>query len=118
MNKNIQLGKKGEQVAKDYLIGKGHLILETNFRFEHNEVDIISLENDILIFSEIKTRSNFNFGYPEEAVNQKKQEALKKVAEFYLLEYPEFMQLRFDIISCLIHNEMVLEIRHFEDAFY
>ena len=118
MSNNIQLGKLGEQLAKDYLVKKGYQILETNFRFEHSEVDIICLKNDILIFTEVKTRSSFNFGFPEEAVTEKKQDSLKKVAEFYMLEHPEYEFCRFDIISCLIQYGEIKEIKHFEDAFY
>lgn len=118
MKKNIELGKNGEAVARDYLIQKGHLILHCNYRYEHNEVDIISLDRDILVFSEIKTRSGFGFGFPEEAVNQKKQASLKKVAEFYLMEHPEFEKLRFDVISCILQEGKILDLWHFEDAFY
>lgn len=118
MSNNIQLGKFGEQIAKDFLVKKGYVILETNFRFEKNEVDIICLKSKLLIFAEVKSRSSFNFGFPEEAVTEKKQESIKKVAEFFMLEHPEYELCRFDIISCLIQRGEVKEIRHFEDAFY
>lgn len=118
LSNNIQLGKLGEQVAKDFLVKNGYGILETNFRFEHNEVDIICFKNGLLIFTEVKTRSSFKFGFPEEAVTEKKQDSLKKVAEFYMLEHPEYELCRFDIISCLIQGGKLKEIKHFEDAFY
>ncbi len=97
---------------------KGHIIIDTNFRYERNEIDIISLEKDILVFTEIKTRTHFNFGYPEEAVTLKKQDLIKKTAEFFLQENEEYQKVRFDIISILIRNGQVLEIKHFIDAFY
>lgn len=118
MNRNIAFGKQGEDFARLFLLKKGHQILELNFRFEHNEVDLISLDQDILVFSEVKTRSSFDFGFPEEAVTLKKQESLKKVAEFYMTEHPQFEKIRFDIISFLIQKGKIIDVMHFPDAFY
>lgn len=118
MSKHNELGKRGETLARSYLEAKGHVILETNYRYEHKEIDIISLSGDVLVFIEIKTRSNYAFGYPEEAVSLRKQNLLKQAAEFFCLDKPQFTRLRFDVLSLLVQQDKIIEAFHFEDAFY
>ncbi|WP_118972618.1 YraN family protein [Taibaiella koreensis] len=118
MSKHLELGKAGEEQAHAYLRGKGHVLLEINYRFGHKEVDVISLSGDILVFTEIKTRSSYALGFPEEAVHERKQQWLKATAEHYCLQYPSYEKLRFDVISILLQHGRVIELLHFEDAFY
>jgi putative endonuclease len=118
LSKHNELGKQGETLACTYLTDKGHLILETNFRYAHKEIDIISLCGDVLVFTEIKARSSYAFGYPEEAVNQRKQNLLKQAAEYYCLDKPQYVKLRFDVLSLLVNEGKITEALHFEDAFY
>lgn len=118
MGKHIELGKKGETFAIDFLQQKGHIILHTNFRSGHKEIDIISLDKDVLVFSEIKTRSHTAFGYPEMAVTPAKQTLLKSAAESYIETFSQYEKIRFDIISIIIEKGNIKEIVHFEDAFY
>ena len=49
-------GKKGEQIAVDYLRGKGFRILETNWRRGRNEIDIIARDGKVLVVVEVKSR--------------------------------------------------------------
>lgn len=118
MSKHNELGKQGEILASAYLADKGHIILETNYRYAHKEIDIISLCGDVLVFTEIKARSSYAFGYPEEAVNQRKQKLLKQAAEYYCLDKPQYVKLRFDVLSLLLNKGNITEALHFEDAFY
>lgn len=118
MPKHIDFGKSGEAIAASYLREKGHVILELNFRVGHKEIDIISLDKDILVFTEIKTRQNYLFGFPEEAVTKRKQAFLKAAAAQYCLNTPQYFKVRFDVISIIIQSRNVKEIVHFEDAFY
>lgn len=112
------LGNLGEQIAVAILKNIGHKIIATNYRIGHKEIDIISTIHQTLVFTEIKSRSNYTFGYPEEAVNAKKINHLKSAAELYCIEHPQYQQIRFDIISLLIQQEKLIEYKHFEDAFY
>ncbi len=114
MSKHNELGKNGEILACQFLINKGHTILATNYRSGHKEIDIISLDGDILVFSEIKTRSNYAFGFPEEAVRRRKQQLLIDAAEAYLAEHSAYTQIRFDVISILIRQGAAVEVLHFE----
>ena len=69
---NIQKGRIGEKIALRYLINNNANILETNYRIKSGEIDIIAKINEELVFIEVKSRSNVNFGYPSEAVDYMK----------------------------------------------
>jgi putative endonuclease len=118
MAKHNETGIKGEQIAENFLLKKGYNILSRNWCFERKEVDLIASTGDTLVFVEVKTRSSFDFGFPEEAVNAKKQNYLKLAAENYILNNPEYNTIRFDIISILMKAGNASEILHFEEAFY
>lgn len=118
MTKHKETGIKGEQIAQNFLQKKGYNILYTNWRTGQKEVDIIATTENLLVFIEVKTRANFNFGYPEEAVTLKKQAYLKDAADTFLLDHQEYEAIRFDIISILLEKGEAKEIKHIEDAFF
>ena len=118
MGKHKETGIKGEVIAASFLLKKGYQILHSNWKSGNKEVDIIALKDGILVFTEVKTRRNYDFGYPEEAVNAKKQQHIKLVAEAYCDEYKDYQDIRFDVISILLKGTTVEEILHLEDAFY
>lgn len=111
------LGKKGEEIAVRYLKDKGYEILKQNYRHGHDEIDIVAKIIDELVIVEVKTRSSSYFGYPEEAVDLKKQKFLIRAAEAFIEEYDFDMNIRYDIISIILKNNDI-SIRHIEDAFY
>jgi len=117
MSSHINLGNKGEELAKEFLIENNFVVLHTNWTYKRLEVDIIVEKDGLLIFVEVKTRSTAIFGLPEEAVGAKKQKNLAKAAEAYLSSYEELQEIRFDIIS-IIHQENNTTIRHIEGAFF
>jgi len=117
MAKHNELGKKGEELAKKMLIEKGYDILETNWRFDKDEIDIIAKDGDELVIVEVKTRSTDIFGYPEDAVNSKKEFFLIRATESYLVENNINVDTRFDIVA-IIHNNNETKIHHIIDAFY
>ena len=118
MAKHSKIGIKGEEIAAAYLLNKGYIILHRNWRTGRKEVDIIAVKGDTLVMAEVKTRTNFDFGFPEESVGAKKQAYLKAAAEAFIYANPQYLNLRFDIISILMDSGAVKEILHFEEAFY
>lgn len=118
MAKHNETGIKGEEIAENFLLTKGYTILHRNWRCGQKEVDIIAKHNGLLIFTEVKTRSNTYFGNPEDAVTEQKQDYLKTAAEEFLYQNPEYEQIRFDIISIVTKKGKLEEIVHFEDAFF
>lgn len=112
------LGKLGEQLAAEYLLAEGFAILHRNWKAGRKEVDIIAQLNGMVIFVEVKTRSSEAFGMPEEAVNWKKAEHVRKVAERWLERYGSGVKhIRFDILSIFAIPGKSPEILHLEDVF-
>ena len=116
MASHNELGKKGEELAVKFLSNLGYEILEQNFRFKRDEVDIIASKNDIIVFVEVKTRANNFLGEPEEAVSIGKQKRIIKVANHYLIENDLDNEGRFDIIGIIL-NEKTKNINHISEAF-
>ena len=117
MSKHYELGKKGEKMAQDFLLKKGYEILETNWRFQKAEVDIICRKEHLVVAVEVKTRSSKDFGNPQDFVNQKKIQLLVKAMNEYVTTKDLDCEVQFDIIAISKENG-VLEIEHLEDAFY
>ena len=117
MAEHIELGKKGEELARIYLIKKGFKILHTNWRFSKDEVDIIAEDVKELVIVEVKTRSTNYFCEPEFAVTKQKQKFLIRAANSYIEKYDYFGETRFDIVSIIITSKEN-HIHHIEDAFY
>ena len=85
MNANNKIiGAKGEEEVCKYLIRKGYKIIDRNFRCKQGEIDIIASKLNELIFIEVKTRRNIQFGYPCEAVGKTKQKHILNVARYYM----------------------------------
>lgn len=118
MAKHNELGARGEVIARTFLEDKGHSILEINYKHGRAEIDLISSYNNILIFTEVKTRSSDFFGAPELAVNDKKEALIVRAAQAYLYDMDYEDEIRFDVISIILSNESNIRIKHFEDAFF
>lgn len=117
MAEHNELGKRGEEIAKHFLEDKGFVILETNWRHEKDEIDIIARYGDELVIVEVKTRSTNIFGEPEEAVGEQKEEFLIRATEEYLIENNLDVDVRYDIVSIIL-NKKEQKIKHIVDAFY
>jgi putative endonuclease len=117
MAEHNKLGKTGEQEAIDFLKQNHFEILETNWRWQKAEVDIIAIKDDTIVFAEVKTRSTSFFGEPEEQVTHKKQQLLAEAADYYINHHNLNFSVRFDIIS-VIKEKNGFAIRHIENAFY
>ena len=116
MSKNKELGFDGEKIATDFLKSKGYKIIENNYRYRRAEIDIIAENEGILVFVEVKTRSNYNYGEPEHAVDEHKAVKIREAAENYIFSNDWKNNIRFDIISIKKNDYESTEITHFEDA--
>lgn len=112
-----ELGRKGENIAADYLKKQGYEIMERNYHTRYGEIDIVCKNNHSLIFVEVKTRRNTTYGTPEEAVTPRKIEHLKKAAYVYLQGQDKYYkELRFDVIGILLQGKD-MNINHIKNAF-
>ncbi|WP_296311863.1 YraN family protein [Winogradskyella sp. UBA3174] len=117
MAQHNELGKKGEQLAVNFLIKNNYDIIERNYRFDKAEVDIIAQKGDILAIVEVKTRSNIDFGNPQDFVKPKQIKNLVKAVDEYVTENDLDIEVRFDIIA-IVKKGKGFEIEHLENAFY
>lgn len=117
MASHNDLGILGEKLAVKFLENKGYKILETNWRHDKDEIDIIAMDANELVIVEVKTRSSENYGFPEDAVDSNKEHYLIRATEAFIEGNNLDVETRFDIIS-IIHNKNNTNIRHFKDAFY
>lgn len=110
-------GKKGEQMACDFLERKGYTIIHRNYRFKKSEIDIICRKNDLLVFVEVKTRSTRAYGDPESFVSLNQQEAIIRAAEQYVETANWPGDIRFDIVA-ITESDKEHDILHLRDGFY
>lgn len=116
--KRLELGKSGEDYAVYFLCNKGYTIIHRNYRCRFGEIDIIANLKDILIFVEVKTRKSAFLESPFEAVTQKKQQQISKVAQEYLSKNKLFgSDARFDVVSIFLAKNNLPQIEHLENAF-
>ena len=117
MAEHNELGKLGEELAVEFLRKEGYAILETNWRFQKAEIDIISQKENTLAIVEVKTRSSLEFGLPQDFVKPKKIQLLVKAVNEYVVSKDLDVDVRFDIIA--VHKEgKSFVIEHLKDAFY
>lgn len=112
-------GTNGEEIAGDYLIKHKYNILERNYSCKQGEIDIIAkdLISREIVFIEVKTRCNFNYGFPAEAVTKTKQKHIIRVAKYFLHYYSlENCFIRFDVIEVYL-NKSNYKINHIKQAF-
>lgn len=104
MNKR-KFGTVGEKIAQDYLKNNGYEIIETNFYTKKGEIDIISQKDNCIVFFEIKTRNNLEYGTPAMAVDFTKKMHIKNSAKIYIhINKLYGYDVRFDVIEVIIKN--------------
>ncbi len=131
---NKVVGKQGESVAEAFLRKKRYLFISRNYWAENGEIDLIFYRNFTLVFVEVKTRKNSDFGTGREAVDLLKQRCIKRTAKefirshcvnnkvpFYIWKIPlylKFRNIRYDVIEVSAKSEIEYEIySHLMDYF-
>lgn len=104
------IGSFGEQIASDFLRKKGYTILEKNFKKRYGEIDIVALDNDVLVFIEVKTRTSNQFGSPLEAITPWKLQVVIRSAQYYKLTHKNLPDLmRIDAVSVQLSPDGKME---------
>lgn len=103
-------GLLGEKIARDFLKKKGYIILETNYRCREGEIDIIARKKDCLVFVEVRTRSNLEFGSPEESITPQKTQHLKGTAMYYCQSHDNLpTSWRIDLMAVELNSDNQLK---------
>jgi putative endonuclease len=113
-----KVGKIGEDMAVKYLKKKKYKILERNYRADKfGEIDIIAQDKNELVFVEVKTKTDQNFGLPEQELTYQKKKRLKRAIQNYLFKkYLTDADWRMDLIAIEFLNSQP-EIRHYQGIF-
>ncbi len=112
-HRNKIKGDCGEVLAINFLKKNKYKILQTNYKNIVGEIDIVAQKKGQIVFVEVKRRATLEYGRPVEAVNLRKQNKIKKVAELFLIENNlRYADCRFDVIEILDE-----EVFHIENAF-
>lgn len=87
-------------------------ILDANF----GEIDIIAKDKDELVFIEVKTRSQNEYGTPADAVDKRKKKHIYHAAEYYLLiRRLEKVFCRIDVIEVYV-SEKNIKVNHIKNS--
>lgn len=118
----MELGRRGEDVACEFLTGKGHIIVQRNFRSGHLEIDIISLDRNGVHFVEVKSRVAPVAVSPEENVTAAKQKKVADAALRYLHTSKDKrlsadLEVSFDVVAVTFDGGGEI-VEWFPNAFY
>ena len=114
---NIDVGKRGEEAAREYLEANGFFIRDTNWRWGHKELDIVAVKNETLYIVEVKTRSANFLVEPQANVDRRKRQNTIQAANAYVLRHNITFDVQFDIVSVVVKGEEC-EVEYIPEAFY
>ena len=117
MAEHNETGKQGQQIAAEFLASKGFVIMERNWRFKKNEVDIIARDGEEIVFVEVKTRHENYLVEPELTVSKKQQRSIITSANQYIITRDIDLEARFDIVSIVLSSQGE-KVLHIDGAFY
>jgi putative endonuclease len=115
---HLELGERGENEACNYLKKMGYQIVEKDFRCKIGQIDIIARDDNTLCFVEVKCRSSYSFGKPEEAITWRKKQRIKKISEYYMLRKRiTNADIRYDAVTIYEPNNDKRQISLIKNAF-
>lgn len=111
-------GAEAEDRALAHLLARGHVLLARNFRVRGGELDLVTRDGAVTVFTEVKQRARPSHGHPLESVTPRKADLLRRVARLYLLKTfgSEDISCRFDVVA-ISGPPRSGELLHLEDVF-
>ena len=117
MAKHLDTGRLGEELAAEWLLAQGFVIMHKNWKHSYFELDVIASKDNILHFIEVKTRNSLAFGYPEEDVSKKKLRNLMEAAEEFLFQHDDWNWIQYDVLSIIKLKNQPVEFFLIEDVY-
>ncbi|HEY6424760.1 MAG TPA: YraN family protein [Pseudonocardiaceae bacterium] len=112
------LGKRGEDLAAEYLAGTGLVLLSRNWRCREGELDLVATDGERLVVCEVKTRSGTGYGEPSEAVRPAKAARIRRVTAAWLRVHKVgWCEIRFDVLAVLCPPDGPVTVEHLQGAF-
>lgn len=113
---NREIGNLAEDFAATALSKKGYVIIKRNFATRFGEIDIIAKNKDVLVFVEVKAKTGTDFGLPEEMINKKKLEKVRRMAEVYT--NGKNLACRIDVIAIVLTPiNKLLRLTHYQNVY-
>ena len=104
LQRNRLLGKLGEQLAACKMIRIGHEMVEMNYNVPKvGELDIISKDSDMLVFTEVKTQTGGQgWGEPRWQITEKKRDRIMNAVQHYMDNNKLDCDFRFDVAEVIL----------------
>ncbi|MGO1545697.1 MAG: YraN family protein [Gulosibacter sp.] len=116
MNRNLELGRLGEDLTVEYLQQHGYEVLDRNWRCKMGEIDIVAREIGQLACIEVKTRRSLRSGHPFESITPEKLARMRRLAGQWAASNPEIAgSVRVDAVSVIIARGSAPAIVHLQD---
>ncbi|WP_256663410.1 YraN family protein [Pseudomonas sp. C27(2019)] len=119
MTEPADLGKSVERYALQHLREAGLSTLAQNWSCRFGEIDLIMLEQDTVVFVEVRYRKNNYFGGALDSIDQLKRDKLIKTTEYFFNENPQWLEhpCRFDVITAHPSHAQTFTLDWIQDAF-
>lgn len=110
------VGRRGEQLAAEYLTRRGWRVLARNYRAGPREIDIVAMRDGVVAFVEVKTRTTATGGTTLEPIRRLKQRAVVAAARRWMHENRQPGSVyRFDAVGVELTGGRTV-IEHVPDA--
>ena len=107
-----KIAKLGEKLATRHLTNIKYSIIDCNVKYGCGETDIIAEKKNLLVFVEVKTRTNWKFGYPEQAMDYRKKQKFESAINRYIFLKDYQGDWRADLIAIDLRGKKA-ELRHY-----
>ncbi len=116
------IGDRGEEYVANYIRKKGFIISARNYRSRFGEIDIVAENNELILFVEVKTRSENSYAFinAKDSVTYSKQQRIIATAEYYILNNGIELQPRFDVAEVITKGSgdfSKVTLNYIENAF-
>ncbi len=116
MSQHNEVGKIGEELAREFLEKNGYKIIEQNYKTKYAEIDLVAQSKKYLVFVEVRTKIGENFGTPEDTINKNKLRKVLQNAKAYSAIKKWDGPARIDAICIVLNSDYsVVRLTHHEN---
>ena len=115
--KKSETGRRGEELALDWLLAHGFTLRDRNWRGGHKEIDLVMESAERVHVVEVKTLTPPILHQPFEKVDAAKQARLAAAARQYIARQQVRKEVQFDIVSVVLDGADTT-IEYIPEAFY
>ena len=113
----METGRRGEEVAAEWLVRRGFRVLARNWRSGHKELDLVVESERAVHIVEVKTLTPPVLSLPAEKVDVRKQARLMAAARRLIAERHIDREVQFDIVAVVLDGDEP-KVEYIPEAFY